>query len=123
MKKVNVLNQSRPQQTALSAIYCETFFCKLKGLTFRSKLPDNQGLLLVENIDNRISTAIHMLFVFYKLAIIWINSDGVVVDCRIAYPWVSFLFPRKAARYVLEISPENLSDYQVGDKVHFEEIN
>ena len=123
MVKVQVENLTQKLKSKLSAEYCETFLCKLRGLTFRRILPNDRGLLLVEKMDDRMLTGIHMLFVFFKLGIVWIDNEGIVVDVRVAKPWVSFLLPKEAARYVLEIVPERISEFKIGDKVNFEEIN
>ncbi len=120
---IRVENLSNPLKRELTARYCESFLCKLIGLTFRRKLPNGRGLVLVEKKDDRMLTGIHMLFVFMKLGIVWINNEGRVVDARIAKPWLSFLLPKDAARFVLEIVPERISEFQIGDKVKFEEFN
>ena len=122
MVKVEILNLTKPLKSKLQAGYCESFLCKLRGLTFRRNLPMERGLLLVEKMDDRMLTGIHMLFVFFKLGIVWINNEGIVVDTQVAKPWVSFLLPKEAARYVLEIVPERISEFRIGDKVNFEEI-
>lgn len=76
--------------------------------------------MLVEASDSRVQTAIHMLFVFMDLGIVWINQAGAVVDLRLAKPWISFIIPSRAASYVLEISPSRLSEFQIGDQIHFD---
>lgn len=121
MRNVKVENETNPLAVPLVARYCNSFFCKLRGLTFRKYLPDTRGLLLVEAIDSRIQAAIHMLFVFMKLGIVWINGDGEVVDVKIAKPWVSFLMPSNPAKYILEIVPERIEEFQIGDIIKFEE--
>jgi uncharacterized membrane protein (UPF0127 family) len=63
-----------------------------------------------------------MLAVFMDLAIVWINTDGDVVDSRLARRWRPIYVPQKPARYVLEMTPDRLVDFKVGDKVKFEEI-
>jgi len=63
-----------------------------------------------------------MLAVFMDLAIVWINTDGDVVDSRLARRWRPIYVPQKPARYVLEMAPDRLADFKVGDKVKFEEI-
>jgi len=99
--------------------YCDTFLCKLRGLMFRSRLFPEEGLLLVEKKDSRLDTSIHMLFVPFDLAVIWINSDMRVVDKVIARSWRPAYFPKADARYTLEIHPNRWDDYQIGDKVEF----
>lgn len=66
-------------------------------------------------------SAIHMFAVFIDLGIIWINNGGVVVDKCLAKRWITIKAPKQPARYILEIVPERLNEFTVGDKVHFEE--
>ena len=47
-----------------AAKWCDSFGSKLRGFTFRRELGPQAGLVLVEAKDNRVNTAIHMLFVF-----------------------------------------------------------
>jgi uncharacterized membrane protein (UPF0127 family) len=86
---------------------------------FQSNLPADGGLLLVEAGDSRLDTAIHMLFVFMDLAIIWINSEQVVVDSVLARAWRLAYIPRRPARYTLEIHPDRLHEFHSGDRIEF----
>jgi uncharacterized membrane protein (UPF0127 family) len=104
----------------LQALYCDSFLCRLRGLMFRSSLAPGQGLLLVEGRDSRLDTAIHMLFVFMDLAVIWINSEKVVVDSVLARAWRPAYAPRQPARYILEIHPDRLNEFKIGDKIEFQ---
>ena len=101
---------------------CASFFCRLRGLTFRKTLPSNWGLLLVQKNESRLDAAIHMLWMRMDLAIIWIDSRGTVVDVQPAFRWRSFLTPKSAAKYVLETSIDYLDRFKIGDEVNFEEI-
>jgi uncharacterized membrane protein (UPF0127 family) len=106
----------------IHAIYCDSFLCRLRGLMFRSSLPQEEGLLLVEGHDSRIDTSIHMLFVFMDLAVIWINSNNSVVDVVLARSWRPVYLPRQAARYILEIHPDRLNEFKIGDQVEFQNV-
>ncbi|MCX7609270.1 MAG: DUF192 domain-containing protein [Anaerolineales bacterium] len=86
---------------------------------FCSTLGIEQGLLLVQPRDSRLDSAIHMLFVFMDLGIVWINSERKVVDAVLAHSWQPMYLPRSAARYILEIHPSRLGEFQVGDRVEF----
>lgn len=94
---------------------CETFLCRLRGLMFRRHLPPDEGLLFIERVESRLGTAIHMLFVLFPIAIVWLSSDGTVVDALIARPFHPFYAPRSPARYYLEGPPELLGRVRVGD--------
>jgi uncharacterized protein len=114
-----VNNLTHPIEQPARVGYCDSFLCKLRGLMFRSRLSPDEGLLLVEKKDSRLDTSIHMLFVPFDLAVIWINSDMQVVDKVTAKSWRPAYFPKADARYTLEIHPSRWEDYQIGDKVEF----
>ena len=120
MKTIHLENKNRPLPTPLHARYCGSFLCRLRGLMFRSSLPLDTGLLLVEARESRLETAIHMLFVFMDLAVIWLNSEKVVVDTVLARDWRPAYAPRQPARYVLEIHPHRLNEFKIGDRVEFQ---
>ena len=122
MQHVAIQNCSRSLVKPLKARYCASFACRLRGLTFRRSMPLDWGLLLVQERDSRLDSAIHMLAVWMDLAVVWINSNGRVVDTRLAKRWRPAYVPRKPARYVLEMAPERLDDFKIGDQVSFEEV-
>jgi uncharacterized membrane protein (UPF0127 family) len=120
MKKiVEVYNQDKILSSPLKAVYCDSFLCRLKGLMFRKSLPANEGLILVYGSDSRMDVSIHMMFVNFDLAVIWINSAGEVVDTVLAKQWKLAYLPKSPARYVLEIIPERLGEFEIGDRVTF----
>ncbi len=120
MKYVKIVNQTHPN-TPILAKYCQSFFCQLRGLMFTNSLPQNQGLLLVQGSDSRVGASIHMMFMRIDLAIVWINSEYSVVDRVLAKRWKLSYIPQKAAKYVLETNVSGLNDFNIGDKVAFEE--
>jgi len=122
MKTIRIENKNQTLPTPLRAVYCDSFLCRLRGLMFRSSLAHDEGLLLVEGRDSRIDTAIHMLFVFMDLAVIWINSEYVVVDTVLARAWFPAYAPRQAAKYILEIHPARLNEFKIGDHVEFQNV-
>jgi len=120
MKTIRLENKNQPLPSPLHALYCDSFLCRLRGLMFRSSLAPDKGLLLVEAHESRLDTSIHMLFVFMDLAVIWLNSEKVVVDTVLARPWWPAYTPHQPARYILEIHPERLNDFKIGDRVEFQ---
>lgn len=116
-----VRNLSQPDLSPARVRYCDSFLCRLRGLMFRKRLAPDDGLLLVQGKrDSRLDTSIHMLFVPFDLTVVWINTDLTVVDKVIAKTWRPAYAPAKPARYILEIHPDRWDDYQIGDKVEFQ---
>lgn len=118
-KSISIENKSRRINGALRIKFCDTFLSQLRGLTFRSHLSQEEGLLLVGKRDSRLDSSIHMLFVLFDLSVIWINSNMQVVDKVLARSWRPAYFSKQPARYVLEIHPERWMDFEIGDRVQF----
>ena len=101
------------------ASWCDSFLSKLRGLTFRRSLTPQDGMVLVNAKDDRLNSAIHMFFVFFDLAVIWVNDQGVVVDKVLAKPWRPHYGAQTPARYVIEGHPVILDQVQIGDTLQF----
>ena len=119
---ITIENKNRLIEGSLQIKYCDTFLSQLRGLTFRSRLGRDEGLLLVGRRDSRVDSSIHMLFVSFDLSVIWINSAMQVVDKVLAKSWRPAYFSGQPARYVLEIHPERWGDFEVGDRVEFRDV-
>jgi uncharacterized membrane protein (UPF0127 family) len=104
------------------ARWCDSFGSKLRGFTLRRELEPGEGLVLVEGSESRVATAIHMLFVFFDLGVLWVNDAGIIVDVVHARPWRLSYAPRSPARYVVEAHPGILQRVAVGDELHFEAL-
>ncbi|HET8580802.1 MAG TPA: DUF192 domain-containing protein [Nitrospiraceae bacterium] len=118
-KTIAVENRNRDIEGPLRIKYCDTFLTQLRGLTFRSNLGRDEGLLLVGKRDSRLDSSIHMLFVPFDLSVIWISSDMQVVDKVLARSWRPAYFPKHPAKYALEIHPDRWGDFEPGDRVEF----
>ena len=121
-KSISIENKSRRTDGTLRIKFCDTFLCQLRGLTFRSRLSSEEGLLLVGKRDSRLDSSIHMLFVAFNLAIVWINSEMIVVDKILARSWRPAYFSKQPAKYVLEVHPERWGDFEIGDRVQFKNV-
>lgn len=104
------------------ARWCDSFASKLRGFTLRRELEPGEGLVLVESRESRISTAIHMLFVFFNLGVLWVDEEGCVVDSVVAQRWRLSYTPQAPARYVVEGHPQITDRVAVGDHVRFSEL-
>jgi uncharacterized protein len=121
-RQVRITNRTRSANGPIVARYCDSFLCRLRGLMFRRSIPDQWGLLLVEKRESRVDTSIHMFFVWFDLAVVWINNAGEVVDVRLARRWRPFYAPRRPARYTLEMAARHLQDFQIGDQLSIESL-
>jgi len=83
----------------------------------RRALAPQQGLILANPADNRMDAAIHMLFMNFDITAIWVNSQNTVVDVKLARRWHPFYIPQAAGRFVLELHPDQLPRFKVGDRI------
>ncbi len=116
-KWVKVQNLQRAEAPLIKARLCDTFWLKFRGLMFQKSLGENEGILIDESRDGIANTSIHMFFMRFAIAAIWINSEFEVVDSKIARPWAPYYAPAHPARYVLETHPNRLLDFKPGDRV------
>ena len=121
-KQIIVQNISRNIPSPAQIKYCDTFLTQLRGFTLRDRLSPDEGLLLVGTRDSRIDSSIHMLFVSFDLAVIWINSDMQVVDKVLAKSWRPAYAAKQPAKYVLEVHPDRWGEYEIGELVEFQDV-
>jgi uncharacterized membrane protein (UPF0127 family) len=119
MKSRQIVHVESGEILIPQAKWCDSFGTKLRGFTFRRELGPQDGLVLVEAKDNRVNTAIHMLFVFFDLGVIWVNAAGEVVSTVVAKPWRLSYVPPAAARYVIEGQPDLVNRVKIGDHIQF----
>jgi uncharacterized membrane protein (UPF0127 family) len=104
------------------ARWCASFWCHFKGLQFRSRLPEDEGLLFVFPKESRSNTTIHMFFVFFQIGVIWLDASGQVVDKTLAKPWRSMYAPRSPAQFFIEANPSILDRVNIGDSIRFDDL-
>lgn len=115
---VTVVNVSKSTEIGESEI-ADTFFSRLRGAMFKSKL--ERGLILkLPDTRSRRGSAIHMFFVRFPMDIIFADSDKRVVDTVTIDPWKTYT-PKKPAMYVIEMEKGTIqaSKTEIGDKLDF----
>jgi len=118
--EVNVINRTRSLENPLRVKNCESFFCRLKGLMFQNSIEMDAGLLMIYGSESLANVAIHMFFVGMDLGVVWLDSSQKIVDKQLAKSWQPFYTPASPARYILEIHPERLLEFELGDILNFE---
>jgi uncharacterized membrane protein (UPF0127 family) len=93
----------------------------MRGLMFRRDLPEDEGLLFVYGHESILETSIHMLFMFFSIATVWLDKEGRVVDKVLAKPWRLAYAPHKPAQYFIEARPSLLDRVKIGDRLIFKD--
>jgi len=122
MSRLEVRNEASGQRVLSQVRRCSSFQCRLRGLTFRPALSDDEGLLLVGRRETRADSAIHMFFVFFPIGVVWLNGEGRVVDTVLARPFRPLYVPSAPAKDVLEGPEELLDRVSVGQRLRFHEV-
>jgi hypothetical protein len=117
----SIRNADTGEVVLARARWCSSYWCHLRGLQFVTNLPENEGLLFVTPYEGRVHTAIHMFFMFFSIAVVWLDSAGVVVDKKLAKPWRPSYSAQAPAQYYIEARPSLLDRVQIGDKLQFDQ--
>ena len=120
MNIVEVINQSQPQKEAIKAEYCGSFWKRLKGLMLKSSLNAHEGILLAEKTASITGSSIHMFFMNFDIAVIWLDATLRVVDTTIAKRWRPYYAPSYPAKFILETHISRIGDFKYGDQISLE---
>ena len=118
---VKVINRGTNQVLIESARWCSSRLCRLRGLQFRTKLQKGEALILVKDKDSVANSSIHMFFVFFPIAAVWVNQKGKVTSAQLAKPWRPYYVSPEPASYVIETAPDFLEKISVGDTLEFQD--
>lgn len=79
----------------------DTFFKRFKGLMF-SKKPDYALIFELEK-EGTLNASIHMLFVFFAIDVVYLDSKKKVVDIKLNLrPGALNYTPKKPSKYFIE---------------------
>jgi 2,3-bisphosphoglycerate-independent phosphoglycerate mutase len=115
-----ITNLRTGQAIAQRLVRCDSFLKRGRGLMFRRALPDGEVYLFVEGRESVAQTAIHMFFVFFPIAVVWLDGSKRVVDKVLARPFRPYYAPRQPARYYIEGHSSLLEQVSLGDQLEFE---
>jgi uncharacterized membrane protein (UPF0127 family) len=87
----------------------------LTGLMFSGENKISKGVCLVKSREDKIGVT--MLFCFYPLEILFIDSNFKVVDKVILKPWILSYTPKKSYKHIIESSVGKFKDINIGDKI------
>jgi len=122
MRSVLIDNKTHPLDKPLHIDVCDTFFYRLRGFMFQSGVSKEGGLLIIQGSESRLDAAIHMFFVNFDLAVVWINRHHDVVDTCLARHWRPFYMPSHKAQMILEIHPSRQHEFCAGDHLSIEHV-
>jgi uncharacterized membrane protein (UPF0127 family) len=114
-----LVNRTTAETLARSVFQCDTFWRRLRGLMLRPRLTTDEAYLFTFPSESAAAASVHMMFVFFPIALVWLDRCQRVVDTRLARPFRLWYAPRRPAKYLIEGAPELLDLVKVGDELEF----
>ncbi|MDP3640407.1 MAG: DUF192 domain-containing protein [Nanoarchaeota archaeon] len=93
-----IFNGSQRARISSHERYCRTAFSQARGLMFRRK----QNLIMEFPKEKRVS--LHMLFVFFPIDVLLLNSKKEIVEIKRGFQPFSFWRSMKEGKYVVELA-------------------
>ena len=88
------------------------------GLMFSKKKNFNYALIFPRLTESIFGSSIHMMFVFYKIHVIFLDKNKKVVDIKKNLCPFWFYAPKKASKYVIELPTNiNLDNIKINHKL------
>jgi uncharacterized membrane protein (UPF0127 family) len=107
-------------------ILCESSDDRRKGLLGRSSITQDEGVLMVLPPSRRGAkgfwTSIHMMFMKFPIAVVWIDDNHKVAASVLAKPWRFYGTSRKSS-YILEVHPSHLHAFRPGVVVEWKPLD
>ncbi len=96
---------------------CTGIISKFMGLMFTKK--QNESLIFAFSKEHKI--ALHMLFVFYPIDVLFLDKNKVVVDKKESFKPFAFYASKAMAKYAIELAAGAIkkSKTRIGDKIYF----
>jgi uncharacterized membrane protein (UPF0127 family) len=115
MPALLIENRTTGAVLARRVVHCDTFWRRALGLMFHRPLAEDELYLFTLDRPSVLDASIHMFFVYFPIAVIWLDAQRQVLHKVMAQPWRPYYAPPKPARYFLEGQPKLLDLVRVGD--------
>ena len=89
-----------------------TYFQKAMGLMFKQKI---EPLIFI--FEKEKMHRFHTFFMLKTIDMIFLDSQGIVVDKRTARPFIPHITPKKPAKYVIELPAGYGTKIKLGQRV------
>ena len=104
-------------KTTLRLALADTFFKRFLGYMGRKPIQPDQGMLFTLAHPSKMDASIHMFFMRFDIAVIWLSEELTVVDKTIARRWRPAYVPSRPAKYILETHLSQIDNFSLQDRV------
>jgi hypothetical protein len=110
-----IINKTRRQEIIRKTKICRSLLCKGRGLMFTRRA--DYALVFAFDSEKRRERTLTMMFVFYPIDVLFLDSRMRVVDIKERFMPFTNYTPKKPCRYVIEL-PQGLSrKTKIGDNI------
>ena len=112
-----IKNTTKNKIIANDAELCGDIFSKSLGLMFSKK----QTKALIFKFDEEKIIALHMVFVFYPIDVLFLDKNKIAVDAKENFRPFTFCKSGKKAMYAIELPNGTIkkTKTEIGDKIEF----
>ena len=117
-----VLKKSAGTVVASDVELADTVLKKTTGVMFRRHLSPGFAMIFDMGMETRAGIAIHMMFVFVPIDVVYLDDRRTIVDIkRRVRPWIGLAYPRRRARYAIEMPAGAAAEHELkeGDRLEW----
>jgi uncharacterized protein len=96
---------------------CKTPWQRTKGLMFEDKKRFDYALVFDFPRESKLGSSLHMIFVFFPIDVLFLNSKKEIVDKVTLQPFTPNYTPKKPAKYVIELPEGRTKGLKTGTKI------
>jgi uncharacterized protein len=93
---------------------------RLKGLMFEDIKKFNYALIFEMPQESKLGSSLHMIFVYFPIDVVFLNSKKEVVDKVTLKPFMPNYTPKKAAKYVIEMPEGRAKKIKIRDEISWQ---
>jgi len=99
--------------------FADTSLKRLRGLMFEQEKNFDYALVFELPSETRFGASVHMMFVFFPIDIVFLDSQKRVVDKATLNPWEMNYIPKKAAKYFVELPKGKAKNIRLGNRLEW----
>ena len=115
-----LINSSTNQKIIKKTKIANTSFLRFKGLMFEKNENFDYALIFELTRESKIGSSVHLMFVFFPIEIVFLNSQKIVVDKATLNPWKLNYTPKKPAKYFIELPVGNKKRISLNEKIEWD---
>jgi len=97
--------------------FAEGLISQSKGLMFRKGIAERYALVFILSAPRSVS--VHMLFVFFPIDIIFLDSDKKILALKTLKPWIGLTRSPQRTKYIIEMHSGSIEHHKLcpGDSI------